>query len=444
MGWVDDALEHLEQICPNDLKPAVETLRQGWDFVVGYYPDPAVLRSQRDNLSDLRDRGQQLLSQYTDSVLKLQQTWQGDLAAKYLPPQVTGFQIEHDMEPTDNSFSTQLSNNLLVLVRSLDHNQGTHNHWADQFEGMRSKQNDARGTIIAVAAINVGTDWIPIWGEIDLPASITAAAAIIGDILAAVREFINTYKVLIIIGVVAIGVGITFDELVLPQLWHSSSISTTGDGSGANSLTPDQIKELAEALGVDESVVQQWANMGLSEAEMLIAAILLTTYGISAYHAGRLAQRGLQPGISQAVLEQIAGLLQQLCNITGLSDFIINTIESNGINPQDPTPALRQLLYDDNTPLGRLWRLITGARGSDLGDQRVLGVLEQLAKDGELGGLQDASLNFTTATGSSDADIVINGKIIQVGGAFKSSRSARLFGPVEAIITKGWPRKRRC
>lgn len=252
MGWVDDALEHLKQICPDDLKPAVETLRQGWDFVVGYYPDPAVLRGQRDTLSELRDRGQQLLSQYTDSVIKLQQTWQGDLAATYLPPLVTGFQVEHDLEPTDTSFSTQLSDNLLSLVRSLDHNQGTHNHWADQFDDVRGKQTTAQVTIVGFAALNVGTDWIPVWGEIDLPASLAAAAATVGEILSAVWEFLNTYKVIIIIASVAIGVGITFDELVLPQLLHHTvamSITWRPTLPGIPGLTPEQQQAADDLFG---------------------------------------------------------------------------------------------------------------------------------------------------------------------------------------------------
>jgi hypothetical protein len=243
MGWVDDALEHLKQICPDDLKPAVETLRQGWDFVVGYYPDPAVLRNQRDTLSDLRDRGNMLLSQYTDSIIKLQQTWQGDLAAQYLPPSVTAFQVEHDLEPPDTSASTKLSDNLLALARALDHNQGTHNHWADQFDDMRDKQTTARGTIIAVAAINIGTDWIPVWGEIDLPASITAASITIGEIMSAVWEFLNTYKIIIIIATVAVGLGVTFDELVLPHLLHQTmtmSITWRPTLAPLPRLTPEQ------------------------------------------------------------------------------------------------------------------------------------------------------------------------------------------------------------
>ncbi len=423
MGWVDDALNQLEQWFP-DLKDPIETLRQGWDFVTGYYPDPAVLRTQRDTLSELHDRGQQLLSQYTESILSLQQSWQGNLANFYLPPSVTAFQVEHDMEPPDHSVSTRLSNNLLSLVQAFDHNSGTHGHWANQFDSIRGKQTDARVSIVACVGGVAVTSFIPVAGEAGDAAEITATSITIGSILNDVAQLLKDARVVIVI-VGAIGITATVaavDQLVLPHILHSSTTSSGSAGSGSTALTDEDIQLIAEEYGVPVEVVQQWAQMGLTFAEAELAAQLYQAGLTSAYDAARLARWALANGITLAQVLELTLIWTQLCSIAGLSDVLINAFEQNGGVPWGD-------LGNGNSLLGKIQKLVTAAQNGTGGAQRVLGVLNQLGlgPDG-LSGLEDLGQDFTAAgTGSSDADIVLDGQVIEVGGPspFKSPADLR-------------------
>jgi hypothetical protein len=269
---VDDGLNFLEQHSPGFIKGAVHTLREGWDFVMASFPDPGVIRTQGHNLSSLHERGQKLYEEYNQSLLTLRDKWQGDLAAIYLPPAVTGFQVEHGTEPTDTSASTSLELNLRNFVDSLDHNSGTHYTWATQFDNVHGKQTEARVTISTAVLGAVAISWIPGVDVVGDGADLAGAAAIISGILAEVRQIWQDYKIIIIIvGVagVATMTAVAVDELVRPHI-TTGTATQTGQQTIALSKAlekayPDAAVRKAVsaflACRFSHDIIQQFINM---------------------------------------------------------------------------------------------------------------------------------------------------------------------------------------
>ena len=270
---IDEGLTTLEQHAPGFLQGAVHTLREGWEFVVDSFPDPTVIRTQGHNLSSLHDRGKTLYDQYNQSLLTLRDTWQGDLADTYLPPAVTGFQVEHGTEPTDSSASTPLELYFRNVVDALDHNSGTHQTWASQFDMVRGKQTEARVTIGGTVTLAAAGLFLPGVGEAADAGELTGAAFIIGGILNTVRQIWQDYKIIIIIvGVAgaAAATAVAVDELVKPAP-HIGTKPGGGTGTGGGSdPTPDWNKiaiGIAIALGVTATALATLYFIHLSQEQ---------------------------------------------------------------------------------------------------------------------------------------------------------------------------------
>ncbi len=308
---VDDGLNWLEQHVPSGfIRDAVQTLREGWDFVVESFPDPGVLRTQGSNLSGLYDRGQKLFDQFSQSQVTLQSKWQGDLANTYLPTVVT---TPYGYTPPDNSVSTQLIMNLGTFIDSLDHNSTTHNTWANQFDDVRGKQGEARGTITVAVVGAVAIAWIPGVDVVGDGADLTAAASITAGILNTVRQIWQDYKIVIIVlgvtGAAAL-TAIAVDELAKPAIVQTSATMpqtwTLPDGTAL----PKEFEDLAK------KIFKQWAN--------LVKAGLLTDAAI-AYLACHY---------SYDFIQQLLNNFDFFVNVlgpTGLSSTALNDV--NGAIP---------------------------------------------------------------------------------------------------------------
>ncbi len=422
MGWVDDRLDELERQAPDDLKGAVEKLREGWDFVTGYYPDPQVLRKHGQGLGDLHARGQQLLAQYNESLLSLRQSWQGNLADLYLPPDASLAEITHDDAPPDHSASTALSANLQLMVGAFDHNTQTHYYFASQFETLRGKQDEARATIIAaITATGVGTLLIVIGVGLLIDAgAITAAAGTIGVILTFVASVLEGLGIgaewVVATGVFLVILGTTTARLVLPQALPFPAIPWgPGSGTASSALSEDDIQLLLGEYGtgphaVPESVIRQWGEMGLDFDQANEAAqIYKLGLGLSAEEIARLVLAGL-------TVAQVYKLWHDFCNLAGLTDLVVDAANAFGpgaLNDYSQLPS--------SSVLGKIWQLVKTATNPSLpfstrlGAQRLLGVLNKIGING-LGDLINVNENFTTDVGPSDADILFGSDAIEVGG----------------------------
>jgi hypothetical protein len=292
---VDDALNFLEQHAPGFLKGAVETLREGWDFVVASFPDPDVIRTQGHNLSSLHDRGQKLFEQYAQGISTLQGKWQGDLADTYLPPSGMAIAEQHGVEVTDNSVSTQLLTNFSTFVDSLDHNSGTHYNWGTKFDDVRGKQTEARVTIAGSVVLAAGALAVPGAGELFDGGEIPGAAAIIAGILNGVRQIWQDYKIIIIVtGAVAgaaVITAIAVDELAKPAIVQTTATGgypadwTLPDGSeladGLKKIAEqlwDKFKDMLKALGLtDDQIAKLIAYVAATYCSATAAESLLSS-----------------------------------------------------------------------------------------------------------------------------------------------------------------------
>jgi hypothetical protein len=230
---IDDALTYLEQHCPDGLQDKVHTLREGWEFVVDHIPDPSVVRTQGHNLSSLHDQGKQLYDEYSQSLLTLREKWQGGLANTYLPPSATAFQIEHDLEPTDSSYSTPLVLYFRDFVDSLDQNGGTHYTWASKFDDMQGKQTTVRVTIGGAVLVGGAVAWIPGVGQgIDI-GDIIAAAAIVGGIILTVGSLVAL---------------IVIEDLIKARFMPSSAAAPIDWTLPGGAALPKQFDDLANKI----------------------------------------------------------------------------------------------------------------------------------------------------------------------------------------------------
>jgi hypothetical protein len=181
----------------------------------------------------------------------------------------------------------------------------------------------------------------------------------------------------------------------------------------AATISDQEIQDLAQVTGIAVEIIREWVAMGLTVDQIIAASILLVEFGaqgLSAYDAGQFALR--LTGAQLALLTLALGTyLAVLCGgITGLSDILINIIQS-GINPLDMNAAQRI-----NPLFKKVMDLASLAKSGDIGAQRVLGVINKI-------GLQNVlDIDDPTQSGGRGADIVLKGDPpvgIEVGGASK-------------------------
>src|SRR5690242_17903198 len=97
LDWIDDILQKAEGI--PGLGGFAHDLRFAYEIWRVDPPDPKPVQTQHDTLDTLHTRAVGLRTSFSDALYQLQSNWTGNEASYYFGPQVTAFQIEHDMEP---------------------------------------------------------------------------------------------------------------------------------------------------------------------------------------------------------------------------------------------------------------------------------------------------------------------------------------------------------
>lgn len=175
--WIEDTLAQAEGIpalggFAHDLRTAYIIWRD--DPV-----DPQVVHRQANNIDDLRKQGDDLVREFNDSLIALRPHWQSDpggMAYKYLGPEVTAFQIEHDLEPVRSASNPetgwQLWQGLKDLTALLEYNGAAHHAAGDKLDKIVSLHNqlgdDVRNAVINLGAM-VALAFVPGPDLLDIP-----------------------------------------------------------------------------------------------------------------------------------------------------------------------------------------------------------------------------------------------------------------------------------
>ncbi len=167
--WIDDLLQKGEGL--PGIGDAIQQLRMVYDIWRNEPANPQPTRDQASNLDDLFHEAQQLRDQFNESLITLRQKWSGNEAQAYLGPQVTAFQIEHDMEPGTTGKGYRLWNLLDQTTALLDYNAAAHHAGGDKLQQIQEMHGELNtdfmfalgtlGTMLATApfpGVDVITD----------------------------------------------------------------------------------------------------------------------------------------------------------------------------------------------------------------------------------------------------------------------------------------------
>ena len=165
---IDDALQFVESKNIPVLSGMAHDLRQAWEVWRKPPVDPGPFYAQVENLKQLQAQARSLADELNASRITLRTQWTGRMADVYLGPGVTAFQIEHDMEPSDNSVSFHHWQMLSGMSNNLAYNVGAHRALGDKLKKVQGL-HDTLDIQIKVAAaglmLMVGEDVVPVVGE---------------------------------------------------------------------------------------------------------------------------------------------------------------------------------------------------------------------------------------------------------------------------------------
>ncbi|MBA3822705.1 MAG: hypothetical protein H0X24_02230 [Ktedonobacterales bacterium] len=176
MDPIDDALQKAEGV--PGLGGFVRDLRFAWEVWRKPPADPGPLQNQANLLADLQHTTDQLATEFSDSMLALQQTWAGTEADAYIGQIPTMFEVEHDMAPPNNGAGYAMWDRLSMTRDLLDYNAAAHRQGVENIGKLRDL-HDTLDFNIKLAAVDLAamvvTAFIPV-------------ADLIGDPIEAVVE----------------------------------------------------------------------------------------------------------------------------------------------------------------------------------------------------------------------------------------------------------------
>jgi hypothetical protein len=300
--WIDSLLQKAEGIPV--LGGIAHDLRIAYDVWSKEPANPQPVRNQAQNLDDLYNTAAQLRSQFNDSLLTLRQKWTGDAASAYLGPEITAFQVEHDMEPAFQGAGYNMWNHLNLITSLLDYNGTAHHKAADKLDKIQSLHGELNTQfLVAVGALGtaVATEEIPV---VDIFTDVVGggtAAVEAGDALATAEEIETTVQavetveevaqttrtastLMKVVSVVVVTAMIA-DIALLPFAVSSNVDNPNGDQSGITyppGIETDQQKLIYRTLFFeygDSLLAAYLAKSGLSleECEALIQQFGLAT-----------------------------------------------------------------------------------------------------------------------------------------------------------------------
>lgn len=275
IDWIDDILQKAEGLpvlggIAHDLRFAYEIWRID-------PPDPKPVHNQANTLDNLQSRANTLLSSFNDSLLTLRQNWTGDVADYYFGPQVTAFQIEHDMEPSSTGAGYLLWNRFNQVTALLDYNRAAHQSAHDTLVQIQNLHGDLQSQVYEAAGLlvaDVATSATPGLEEFDLldvpltiertDEAVQTAQEVekVGEAVKDAEEIEKTIQTGITIAQIAkiVGaIGAIVGVALLAFLTHSNGSSPTNSAAPPktiSTLTDDEIRHLAQEFGVSEQTIR--------------------------------------------------------------------------------------------------------------------------------------------------------------------------------------------
>ncbi len=277
IDWIDDLLQKCEGLpvlggIAHDLRFAYEILRVD-------PPDPQPVRNQTNALDNLHSRASALLSSYNESLLTLRQNWSGNVADTYFGPEVTAFEVEHDMEPSTTGVGYQLWNRFNQITSLLEYNHAAHQSAVDTLVQIQNLHGDLQTQVLEAAGLllldegeaDTGVGAVLDVGTVPLTAERVGAAVETTDKIIEIGEEVKDVQA---VGK-AIKTGITLAQIaklvggaigaivgaaLLALLFSSDSshpMNSLNPPATIGSLTDEQVSQLARQFGVDENVIRE-------------------------------------------------------------------------------------------------------------------------------------------------------------------------------------------
>jgi AraC-like DNA-binding protein len=370
LDWIDDLLQKAEGLpvlggIAHDLRFAYEILRAG-------SPDPKPVQTQINTLESLHTRAANLLTSFNESLLTLRQSWTGEVADYYFGPQVTAFEIEHDMEPTTTGAGYQLWNRLNQLTATLEYTHAAHQKAYDVLGQLVTLQEELDTDVIESATLlgaDVAEAAIPGAEELDLgtvPLTIertgeavqTAknveevgqAVTDVEEVAQTVQTGITVAQVLKVVGTIGAIVGVALVVLLIPS-----------DSGPSNSLPPLSDKKKISQLS-DKEFNRMLADLarefGCSQTEI---ENIINKYGANNLTPKQL-ERILRMLQIKAQLQALRDQLQN-SNVPGASRLIKKIDQIlQGLANQDPTKWTDDNIQTIEGQLNGIWGNFTAAQ----------------------------------------------------------------------------------
>ncbi|GEM_PF-2864865 len=373
LDWIDDLLQKAEGLplvggIAHDLRFAYEIMRVD-------PPDPKTVQPQIDNLAGYHTKASQLLSAYNDGLLTLRQKWTGDVADFYFGPQVTAFQIEHDMEPSTVGAGYQLWNRFSQLTDVLDYNRAAHQSAHDTLVQLVALQSDLE-TEVTESAVLLAADVeelvpgeeeleafsIPITVErtgkaVETAQKIEKVGEEVKDIVEVegeIRRLDWIVQIAKVVGTIGAIVGVTLLPFILiSHTTVTNSLPPLSDKKKISQLTDKEFKRMLADLA---------REFGCSQEEI---ENILNTYGAN--------------NLTPKQLERILRMLQIRAQLQALLDLVRNSglpgadrlareiqDELNGrlFTTQDPTTWTDENIAGEQGNLDGFWGAYSSAQQS--------------------------------------------------------------------------------
>lgn len=325
--WIDNVLQQAEGI--PFLGGVAHDLRLAYDIWREDPPDPQPVQQQINNLDGYHNKASQLLSNFNESLLTLRQSWTGNDADFYFGPQVTAFQIEHDMEPTTTGAGYQMWQRLNQLTYTLDYNRAAHQKAHDTLTQIQDLHGQLQAQVWEAAGLlvaDVAEAAIPGAEELDI-ATVPVTAEKVGEATSLASKIVQIARAFLSMDVVIMGVKFTVGQLLAIAFVIGSIVgiplvtflvlSNSNNNASPPTASAEQVKEISKRLsdagvkGFTRKEIEQLLREGYTPDEivaMLTARYLLQQGGIpvSLDTLKELAKKGLTP--EEMVNVVLAGL----------------------------------------------------------------------------------------------------------------------------------------
>lgn len=314
LDWIDEILQKAEGLPV--LGGLAHQLRFAYEIWRVDPPDPKPVQTQHDTLENLHTRALGLRTSFSDALYQLRPSWTGNEASYYFGPQVTAFQVEHDLEPPATGAGYLLWNRLNQLTDALEYNRAAHQQAHDTLVQIQNLHGDLQTQVYEAAGLlvaDVAEAATPGAEELDLltgplTAERVGTAVETGEKVVEVGKAIKTIDVVLriakvagVLVLLALGavVGVVLIKIFALSNNSSPTNLTAAPSAPIKTLTDADIRELSVTYGVDEATIREimkrYPNLTLEQ----LIALLSQWASIKARYPNLVAKAG---GEAQALL----------------------------------------------------------------------------------------------------------------------------------------------